>query len=104
MATDGEKLTQTKQIIDLALDLAKNCAASHSKANAQVRRMWNQAFFRKVFVRDGLLVGHEYEEPFASLLGSHKAQIVEVRGVEPLTSAVRRQRSTTELHPRTLQG
>src|ERR671918_1710164 len=26
-------------------------------------------------------------------------QVVEVRGVEPLTSAVRRQRSTTELHP-----
>src|SRR5947209_16701507 len=26
--------------------------------------------------------------------------LVEVRGVEPLTSAVRRQRSTTELHPR----
>jgi hypothetical protein len=45
--------------------------------------MWNQAFFRKVFVRDGLLVGHEYEEPFALLLGSHKAQIVEVAGIEP---------------------
>jgi hypothetical protein len=29
---------------------------------------------------------------------------VEVRGVEPLTSAVRRQRSTTELHPRAPQG
>jgi hypothetical protein len=27
-------------------------------------------------------------------------RVVEVRGVEPLTSAVRRQRSTTELHPR----
>jgi hypothetical protein len=29
---------------------------------------------------------------------------VEVRGVEPLTSAVRRQRSTTELHPRSWQA
>jgi hypothetical protein len=29
---------------------------------------------------------------------------VEVRGVEPLTSAVRRQRSTTELHPRAVKG
>jgi len=29
LATDGEKLKQTKEIIDLALDLAKNCAASY---------------------------------------------------------------------------
>ena len=69
-----------------------------------MRKMWNQAFFRKVLVRDGRVGDHKYEEPFASLLGSHKIQIVEVRGVEPLTSAVRRQRSTTELHPRAQQG
>jgi hypothetical protein len=86
LASDGESLKQAKQIIDLALDLAKNCAASYRKAKPEVRRMWNRAFFRKVLVRDGQVGGHEYEEPFASLLGSHKAQIVDLRGVEPLTS------------------
>jgi hypothetical protein len=50
--------------------------------------MWNQAFFRKVLVRDGRVGDHEYEEPFASLLGSHKAQIVELMGVEPMTSCL----------------
>ena len=91
--------------IDLAPGLAKNCAASYRKANPEVRKMWNQAFLRKVLVKQGQVAGHEYEEPFASLLGSHKPQIVEVRGFEPLTSAVRRQRSTPELHPRNqLQG
>ncbi len=100
LATDGEKLKQAKQLIDLALGLAKNCAASYRKARPEVQKMWNQAFFRKVLVREGRVAGHEYEEPFASLLGSHNDRIVEVRGVEPLASAVRRQRSTTELHPR----
>jgi hypothetical protein len=38
--------------------------------------MWNQGSFQKVFVRDGRIDGHDYEEPFASLPGSHKAQIV----------------------------
>jgi hypothetical protein len=33
-----------------------------------------------------------------------KGILVEVRGVEPLTSAVRRQRSTTELHPRRISA
>jgi len=45
LATDGEKLAQAKQIIDLALDLAKDCAASYRKAKPEVRKMWNRAFF-----------------------------------------------------------
>jgi hypothetical protein len=56
--------------------------------------MWNRIFFREILVKEGNVSRFEYEEPFASLLGSHKGQIVEVRGFEPLTSAVRRQRST----------
>jgi hypothetical protein len=32
------------------------------------------------------MVRFEYEEPFASLLGSHKGQIVEVAGIEPASS------------------
>jgi hypothetical protein len=32
LATDGERLAQAKQIIDLALDLAEDCAACYRKA------------------------------------------------------------------------
>jgi hypothetical protein len=32
LASDGDKLKQTKEIIDLALNLAKNCAVSYRKA------------------------------------------------------------------------
>jgi site-specific DNA recombinase len=76
LATDGEKLAQAKQIIDLALDLAKDCAASYRKARPEVRKMWNRAFFQTIRVRDGAIAGFAYEEPFASLLGSHKGSMV----------------------------
>jgi site-specific DNA recombinase len=94
LANDGEKLAHAKQIIDLALDLAKDCAASYRKARPDVRKMWNRAFFDTIRIRDGTVADFRYQEPFASLLGSHKGSIVEVRGFEPLTPAVRRQCST----------
>jgi site-specific DNA recombinase len=86
LASDGEKLKQAKEIIDLALNLAKNCAASYRKGMPEVRKMWNQAFFRTIRVREGRIAYFTYEEPFASLLGSHKGSMVDPRGFEPLTS------------------
>jgi site-specific DNA recombinase len=94
LANDGDKLKQAKQVVDLALHLAKDCAASYRKARPDVRKMWNRAFFCAIGVRDGTIASFTYEEPFASLLGSHKGSMVEVRGFEPLTPAVRRQCST----------
>jgi|SRR5918995_2364511 hypothetical protein len=72
LSTDGEKLAQAKQIIDLALDLAKDCAASYRKARPEVRKMWNRSLFQTIRVRDSTIADFTYEEPFASLLGSHK--------------------------------
>ncbi len=80
LATDGEKLNQAKQIIDLALDLAKDCASSYRKAKPEVRKMWDRAFFFAIRVRDGAIADFTYEEPFASLLGSHKGSMVDLRG------------------------
>jgi hypothetical protein len=77
LAIDGEKLKQSKEIIELALDLAKDCAASYRKARPDVRKMWNPALFRTIRIRDGAIADFEYEEPFASLLGSHKGSMVE---------------------------
>jgi hypothetical protein len=93
LATDGERLKQAKEVIDLALDLAKNCAASYGKAKPEVRRMWNRAFFQEILVENGKVVRFEYEEPFATLLGSHKAQIVDLAG-----RCVNRIRSLNTLH------
>jgi hypothetical protein len=88
LAADGEKLNQAKEVIDLALTLARDCAASYRKARPDVRKMWNRAFFREIFVEKGNVIRFEYEEPFATLLGSHKGQIVDLRGIEPLTSCL----------------
>jgi len=42
--------------------------------------MWNRAFFNTIRVRGGEVEDFEYEEPFASLLGSHKGSMVDLRG------------------------
>jgi hypothetical protein len=62
------------------LDLAKDCAASCRKARPDVRKMWNRAFFQTINVREGAIADFTYEEPFASLLGSHKGSIVDLAG------------------------
>jgi site-specific DNA recombinase len=76
LAVDGEKLAQAKQIVDLALELAENCAASYRKGKPEVRQMWNRAFFDTIRVRDGAVADFTYEEPSASLLGSHRGSMV----------------------------
>jgi len=85
LATNGEKLAQAKQIIDLALELAENCAASYRRAKPEVRKMWNRAFFQTIRVRDGAIADFAYEEPLASLLGSHKGSMVVPTGFEPVS-------------------
>ena len=85
------------QVIQLALNLAESCPDAYLKARPDVRKLWNQAFFWKILVVAGPSAQDEvlYEEPFASLLdsqedvGSHNSRIVDLRGVEPLTSPVR---------------
>jgi hypothetical protein len=82
-------------MIDLALDLAEDCAAIYRIARPDVRKMWNRAFFQTIRVRDGAVVSFTYEEPFASLLGSHKGSMVDPRGLEPLTFWLPARRSTS---------
>jgi hypothetical protein len=61
-------------------------APSYRKAKPDVRKMWNRAFFRTIRVRDGAIADFTYDEPFASLLGSHKGSMVDPGGLEPPTS------------------
>jgi hypothetical protein len=54
--------------------------------------MWNRAFFQMIRIGDGAIADCTYEEPFASLLGSHKGSIVEVKGCysnQRIQSAIR---------------
>jgi site-specific DNA recombinase len=103
LSREGAKLKKAAEIIQLALNLAKSCPDAYLRAQPDVRKLWNQAFFRKILMRSGPYAQAEafYEEPFASLLdsqegvGSHKSTIVEVAGIEPAggaASAARRVR------------
>lgn len=80
---------------DVALPLAKDCAASYRKAGLEVRKMWSRAFFRTIRVRDGGIADFVYEEPFAHSSVHTKGSMVEVaeRCVNQLSvlEALRRQ-------------
>ena len=45
-----------------------------------MRKMWNRAFFDNIRVRNCTIDAFTYEEPFVSLLGSHKGSMVDLRG------------------------
>jgi site-specific DNA recombinase len=51
-----------------ALELAKDCHAAYVAADPNVRRLFNQAFFEKLYVHDGGGVTHDLAEPFKILL------------------------------------
>jgi hypothetical protein len=44
--------------------------------------MWNRAFFNTIRVRGAQVEDFTYEEPFASLLGSHNGSMVGAEGLE----------------------
>ncbi len=87
----GTRFDLMEQIIEKAINLASNCAVAYEKASPQVRRMFNQAFFEKVFVNEKKVSGFEYTEPFDLLIngnGSDKEIMVGVTGFEPVTSCL----------------
>ncbi len=51
-----------------ALELAKDCHAAYAAADPNVRRLFNQAFFEKLYVHDDGEVTHDLAEPFKILL------------------------------------
>ncbi len=102
-----------------ALEIASDCQRAYKEAPADVRRLFNHTFFKKIFVDTDRIAGADLTDEVALIMGDEiaarferelpqallsgvglsKTCLVEVRGFEPLTSAVRRQRSTPELHP-----
>jgi site-specific DNA recombinase len=92
-----EDLAGWQDVLRMAIQLAGNCHAAYLKARPSVRRRFNEAVLEAVYVKDRRIARAEFSEVFAPLFSrpsSNKELKVEVRGFEPLTSAVRRQRST----------
>ena len=51
-----------------ALELASDCLKAYREADESTRRLFNQAFFEKLYVHDDETVTHELAEPFSLLL------------------------------------
>jgi hypothetical protein len=53
LGTEGEKLKQTNEVIDLALDLA------YRKPRPEVRKLWNRTFLQRIRIGDGKIADFE---------------------------------------------
>lgn len=94
--TVSSQLDQIDQIIKVAIKMASNCYLAYQKASDKNKRMLNQAFFKKIYFKNKKMSGYDYSELFECLYNSKsssKEPLVELRGFEPLTSALRTQRS-----------
>ena len=100
-----QEVGQVKEGLELALRLAADAEAAYALADDLTKRRWNQAFFKKIFLRDLETSGAELADPFAQLLaddlaqelerisadsrsgGSIENQLLEAGGIEPPTPA-----------------
>jgi site-specific DNA recombinase len=57
-----------EQNVRRALELAQDCHAAYAAASPTIRRLFNQAFFEKLYVHDDGEVTHELAAPFKALL------------------------------------
>ena len=81
MAGETIRLHEAKKIIKLALRLAKNCRASYQKGSPETRKLWNEAFLKRVEIRDGKVSRYTLAEPFSGLMsGSNKKLLVVLIG------------------------
>lgn len=62
--------------LQLALSLLTDCGSVYRQASPHVRRLFNQAFFKAIYIGDEGLVGHELAEPFGLLVGDELRQVV----------------------------
>ncbi len=61
---------QTAEInLQRAITLAGDCHAAYQQASDTVRRQFNQAFFKRIYIDENYNVTGELDEPFATLLG-----------------------------------
>ena len=57
-----------EQNLTRALELARDCHAAYEAAGPNTRRLFNQAFFEKLYVHDDGEITHELAKPFKILL------------------------------------
>jgi site-specific DNA recombinase len=91
MGDQTETIQQARELISAAVKLARNCYAAYRKASPETKKIWNQALFAEIVIRDKKIRKVTYQEPFRTLLslgGSNKTLLVGATGFEPVTPAL----------------
>ena len=86
LARTEQDLSEWQEVIGLAINLAGNCHQAYLKANPKVRRRFNEAVLKSVYVKDGKVSKAEFQDPFKALFlrpGSNKPLTVVGEGFEP---------------------
>ncbi len=84
------RLEESSKVIELALKMAANCHLAYQKANPKTRRVFNQAVFKKVFIKNKKVDRVEHFGLFDLLFSPslNKESLVAGEGFEPSTSGL----------------
>ena len=79
MGDMSNNLEQHTEVLEKAIKIAENCALAYKKAKPETKQLFNQAFFKKVFVKDKKIEGVKYTDLFGTLLSksSSKKELVD---------------------------
>ena len=88
MSALGAQEEQAQRVLELAIHLIGDCHSAYMKAKPETRRLFNQAFFEAIYVKDRKIQRAQNTELFASLInreGSYRETMVGLTGFEPAT-------------------
>ncbi len=86
LADADADLAERQEILDLAIGLAANCATAYAGADERTKRLFNNAVFTRITIKDGHLHTVEYRPPFDDLFatpGFEYGRFVAPTGFEP---------------------
>ena len=96
MAAIDATLAEWQEILEIAFRFAANCTGAYKSAGQRSRKLFNQAVFERLLVRDGAITEVRYNAPFGHIFGVEEFEqrsMVDPIGLEPTASAMRTQRS-----------
>ena len=78
-----EDLEHAEKQLSEALDLIENCARAYRLAEDHIKKLFNQVFFERIYVRDDGSLRTEAHEPFATLTSPATRHIVSRNTLKP---------------------
>jgi hypothetical protein len=88
LATVNQDFERVQDSLRRTLELASDCEAAYRDAGPDIRRLFNQAFFRRLLIDEDCGVVGDLAPPFDTLLGDELRRIVDNEVREDLRQAV----------------